>query len=284
MMKFLLKQKFSSLDKCLLSRYGKKLIVKYGFNPLHVAVFLNEFSWFEEVVNLDVQKTQKNYLGLNAKELAIYLNRKNFLSPLGHVTNKTISVEKENVRSNVSIEEFEQMMGITYLPNLEVSSFSHLRKLMKLTKRAQKNEQITSQEKWLGAYFSPEIYYDMNPAVTVKWIDPLKGWGLFATQDLRKKQWIGEYTGVLRPSNLKKDQKNAYCFEYAFSNFTIDAKDKGNLTRFINHSYTPNLTPYLCFQGQMLHIVFLTNAFIPKGTELSYDYGPDYWRKREKPI
>ena len=58
----------------------------------------------------------------------------------------------------------------------------------------------------------------------------------------------------------------------------------GNAVRFINHDYFPNLTTFAAYSNQIIHILMKTNRFVPKDTELTYDYGPKYWEKREKPL
>jgi SET domain-containing protein len=63
----------------------------------------------------------------------------------------------------------------------------------------------------------------------------------------------------------------------------IDAT-KGNLTRFINHSIHPNLKPIHVFYEGFYHLIFLALRRIEKGTQLSYDYGKNYWYIREKPV
>ena len=76
-------------------------------------------------------------------------------------------------------------------------------------------------------------------------------------------------------------------FEYLIgwnSAYTIDAKHKGNITRFINHSYEPNLEPLGVFSRGVMHIILRTKKWIKKGQQITYDYGPQYWKKREKPI
>jgi uncharacterized protein len=64
--------------------------------------------------------------------------------------------------------------------------------------------------------------------------------------------------------------------------FVIDAT-QGNLTRFINHSFTPNLRPVHVYYAGFYHLIFLAMQRIEKGTQLSYSYGKNYWYLRGKP-
>jgi SET domain-containing protein len=64
----------------------------------------------------------------------------------------------------------------------------------------------------------------------------------------------------------------------------IDAEEKGNFTRFINHSDEPNLTSRWIVVDGIYHVILFANQLIPKGTQLTYDYGPNYWSQRPGPL
>ena len=59
----------------------------------------------------------------------------------------------------------------------------------------------------------------------------------------------------------------------------IDATS-GSLTRFINHSYTPNIKPMYAFFDDKYHLIFISLKPIQKGTQLAYNYGENYWALR----
>lgn len=63
----------------------------------------------------------------------------------------------------------------------------------------------------------------------------------------------------------------------------IDAQDSGNHTRFINHSFKPNLEPVSVYFHGLIHIIIYASKTIASGAQLCYDYGEDYWKKRGKP-
>jgi SET domain-containing protein len=62
----------------------------------------------------------------------------------------------------------------------------------------------------------------------------------------------------------------------------VDALQEGNVTRFINHSNVPNLEPRCFVERGLLHQVFMARQKISKGTQLTFDYGNDYWIRRQK--
>ncbi|HSW86704.1 MAG TPA: SET domain-containing protein-lysine N-methyltransferase, partial [Rhabdochlamydiaceae bacterium] len=147
--------------------------------------------------------------------------------------------------------------------------------------------EIETRQKWLGAFYAQEIQRGSIPDLTIAWINFDIGYGVIANCDLPKQAYIGEYTGIVRKRRYFSDKKNGYCFEYSIgetikSPFIIDAKPKGNHTRFINHSDNPNLEPACVLSGGLMHIILFAIKPIPKGTQLSYDYGEDYWAKRQR--
>lgn len=190
---------------------------------------------------------------------------------------------------SISSEEFYKIFEVEYLPNLFFQDLSTLKRIVNKAKKEVKKGGISEKEIWLGTYFEEDIATFSTSSVYIKYIDPIKGFGLFAARDLKKDSYIGEYTGVVRKYRRWKDDKNSYCFEYkigdsSIPHFTIDAKYMGNVVRFINHSNQPNLSTFAAYSGGVIHIIMKTNKLIPKDSELTYDYGTKYWKKREKPI
>ncbi|MBU6446539.1 MAG: SET domain-containing protein-lysine N-methyltransferase, partial [Verrucomicrobia bacterium] len=147
--------------------------------------------------------------------------------------------------------------------------------------------ELTVEQAWLGKYFESDIVNQKEPHVAIRYIDPQLGWGVFALQDFRKMEFVAEYVGKVR-KRKKEDEKNAYCFEYALcaglsSPYTIDAQEQGAVARYINHSDTPNLNSALATFDHLSHVILFAKEPIAKGAQLCYDYGPDYWSKRNAP-
>ncbi|ELU11300.1 hypothetical protein CAPTEDRAFT_160470, partial [Capitella teleta] len=108
----------------------------------------------------------------------------------------------------------------------------------------------------------------------------VKGWGLRATSDLSSGVFVMEYVGeVLDYPNFR-----LRCKQYAEDNHThhyfmalngdeiIDATQKGNTSRFINHSCDPNCETQKWTVNGQLRVGFFTLRSIPAGTELTFDY------------
>ncbi|MFA5250847.1 MAG: SET domain-containing protein-lysine N-methyltransferase [Parachlamydiales bacterium] len=185
--------------------------------------------------------------------------------------------------------ELEQLFEIEFVDGLYFESPRSLKKVVHSCFRARKFEEITREDEWFGLYYATEMQGACQPPVYLKWTGPYKGFGLFAEKDLEAGTFIGEYAGLVRRHFKPLDRANAYCFEYPMdltgkSPFTIDAKTSGNAARFINHSPAPNLELLRAYGGGVMHILLRTLGPVVKDTELTYDYGPGYWRRRPRPL
>lgn len=140
----------------------------------------------------------------------------------------------------------------------------------------------------LGKKYRNEIESAYCPNVAVRFISERVGHGVFAEETLKEGLYIGEYTGIVREHRrVYFAPLNNYCYEYPVpdgigKNYVIDAT-QGNFTRFINHSYEPNLKPVYAFFDGFYHLIFISLREIQKGEQLCYDYGRHYWVIRSVP-
>ena len=109
-----------------------------------------------------------------------------------------------------------------------------------------------------------------------------KGWGLISLNGISKGALVQEYVGEIIDEKMKRERletwskdhpndPNFYIMKLA-SGWYIDAREKGNLSRFINHSCEPNchLSP-VNVSGYM-RVAIVANRDISPGEFLSYDY------------
>lgn len=142
--------------------------------------------------------------------------------------------------------------------------------------------------------FAPQVINKTHALVMIKKINDRIGYGVFAQQPIAPGAVVGEYTGnILQHSQVygRSLDDTRYVMELGpFGvdivsdiryDLYIDAKSAGNFTRFINHSYQPNLTEKLVFAKGLWHILLVANASIATGTQLSIDYGHLYWQARK---
>jgi uncharacterized protein len=196
--------------------------------------------------------------------------------------------------NSIPISRFKEIMGVHYQERIHFMTPRVQSKIEKRCRKAHERGRLGQRQLWLGQYYAQEIQSCRIPDITIAWIDETIGYGVWTNTDIPAFTYIGEYTGVLRRPYFFKDRTNYYCFNYYItmnywernvgSPYLIDAREEGNFTRYINHSDRPNLDMASAYHGGALHIIFYAKTFIPKGTQLSYDYGPIYWEKRSKPL
>lgn len=183
-----------------------------------------------------------------------------------------------------SIQDLEERLRFKYLPQIGFE-----------TPIAQQEIRIKGLEKQhtrealeLGRHFIQKIEAAYIPRVSIRWINTHAGYGLFAEEDLAEGSYAGEYTGIVRKNDRRYfEPLNNYCYEYPVPDeigrsFIIDAT-RGNFTRFMNHSFNPNLKPIHVFYDGFYHLIFLALRLIKKGDQLTYNYGQSYWYIREPP-
>lgn len=97
------------------------------------------------------------------------------------------------------------------------------------------------------------------------------GKGLFAEEVIPKGACIIEYTGRVLSAE-EAEGKGRYFFEVNAKTM-IDGNIPSNLARYINHSCVPNCEA----TGPHDKVFIVSRKRIPAGSELTYDYGKEYF-------
>lgn len=187
-----------------------------------------------------------------------------------------------------SPEDFKGVLGVEYLPHLSfIDSMTEI-KVQSQCAKAEKKGWILPRQKWLGHFYAKGVRGGVALDLTIAWIDDKIGYGVWTNSAIPANAYVGEYTGILRKRRFFGRWQNSYCFDYYIgetrSRYVIDAEKAGNHTRFINHSATPNLETASLYCDGLFHVIVYANREIPAGTQLCYDYGENYWKKRGKPV
>ena len=106
------------------------------------------------------------------------------------------------------------------------------------------------------------------------------GLGLFTTIAYKKGDLVTEYTGekiTVAEANRRGGQ---YLFELN-DRYTVDGKERTNVSRYINHSCAPNCFPEIDAKEE--HIFIYAKRAIKIGEELTYNYGKEFWDVHIKP-
>lgn len=257
--------------------------------PLHQAVIDNDLNTIRELAKHKELKLEQNALGFTPLELAQYLQREEALALLGHHAKKSIKIElpDELTIRHFSQEEFYQGFGIKYLEHLYFNSYDAFKRAIHNVPWLSRSKIFGKQEQLLGRQYENEIKQGYTADLLIRWIDNTIGYGLFAETEIEEGAFIGEYTGFVRELQRYKPDPNGYCFHtptkwFSLNYQTIDAKNEGNILRFMNHSDLPNVKPYYVIDRGLPHIIFLAKKRIKKQEQLTFDYGKDYWMHRTK--
>lgn len=187
-----------------------------------------------------------------------------------------------------TLQELEAQLNFKCLLQIDFETSDDREEIRKGGFDKLKNNEVSEESLTLGSRYIKEIEAAYIPDVSIRLLNEI-GHGLFAEQCLDAGCYVGQYTGIVRKNDRRYfEPLNNYCYEYPVPDdigrsYVIDAT-KGNLTRFINHSFNPNLKPVHVFYDGFYHLIFLALKRIEKGTQLCYDYGQNYWHIRPRPV
>ncbi len=197
-----------------------------------------------------------------------------------------VLLPKERVARRLSVSEFQELLGVTYSPQLRFLTEEVRQYLMRARPYFLRLRLAGVWGERRNACLE-RIATGYEADVTVRWIGEILGYGLYNNRELEEGEYIGEYTGLVRPLSQSKPDHNAYCLHYPtrfWSNqlFAIDSANEGNCMRFSNHSDKPKMELECVLDRQgIIHFVLLAKCFLPRGTHLTFDYGASYWKYRE---
>lgn len=236
-------------------------------------------------------KDEVDQYGFTPLELAQFLGRRQCedqLKPTAH-SHTMFKVQFKEMKSvsTIGLIEFEKKFHLVFRPFLTFPSYRELETVIRNCPYLLRLESFMGPRSQLEVDYQNKLQCGDFADTSIKWINSELGYGLFADEDLSEKSFVGEYTGIVRQVSRNHPKLNGYCFHYptrfwSSNYFVIDALHEGNLTRFINHHAHPNLQPLWLVNRGLLHLIFITKQFIAAGSELTFNYGSDYWLHRKK--
>lgn len=190
----------------------------------------------------------------------------------------------ERISGKEKVESFFRNNGIVYLKRSRIEWKPLLKK--KLHKSSYYRENI-EEFRQLDSMYGKEIENSYIAPVYIRKIDDKIGYGLFAHKTLKKGDFIGEYTGVVRISEEFTETFEDGSYETDFSwdypdetgdvILEINGRLEGNELRFVNHDKNYNLdVEHTLHEGQWL-IFFVANRDIECDEQLFVSYGDEYW-------
>lgn len=230
-----------------------------------------------------------NSLGFSSIELAKLLGRTDCLDILDPKEPPRIKVAlpDELATTDLTFEDVSTVFGFEFTPTLFFTDYRRFTEVLGNCPWTLKSTPLGDEHRELAKTCHDEIWHGKTADVSVRWIHERVGFGLFAEGDLDDGEVIGNYTGEVRPYIDPDPEKNAYAFHYptrlfSWNRYMVDARERGNLLRFVNHSDRPNLRPVCALDRNLIHLLFVTQREIPAGSHLTLNYGNDYWRQRDK--
>lgn len=259
-------------------------------SPLHRAVIADDSSAVEELISHKELLYEVDSLGFTAYELAQFLQRKEILKLLNpnepNIRIKILLPDEEEFRY-FEEEDFFSSLGLHYLKTLHFASYKALKASINKSRWNWKSLFIHRESYSLGRQYQDLFLKGSIANLSIRWIDNMLGYGVFAESAIDEGAFAGEYTGLVRQISRWRGDHNAYCFHYpgkccSLKLFVVDALHEGNILRFVNHSDIPNLKPLCMVDRGMTHIAFMATRPIAIDEQLTIDYGENYWKERIK--
>ena len=240
-----------------------------GRSLLHLAVLDNRLDVVEGFKKESSLKFRTDAFGLTPIDLAQFLDRKELLTLLQPTSEPPL------------LSKLPQLGPFEYLTHPVFELPEGFEQVLHYVLKAKREDKIPPEKIWMGIYFDKEIRNGVHAPVSIRLIDSQVGYGVFAEKKIAPCSFIGEYTGVIRQRKPKQVREKRYSLRYGVwegkKNFVIDAEERGNFTRFLNHSPKGNLGLQAVYWRGIPRMIFVSLKEIGEGEQLTFDYGPLFW-------
>ncbi|KAK9766390.1 hypothetical protein K7432_004557 [Basidiobolus ranarum] len=183
-------------------------------------------------------------------------------------------------------EDYHQVVPIhTMLIDPAIERFVHAHDITTDEEYTEDAESIQTLALKYGAAITEGTRYDKR--FYVRWVDDIRGYGLFTTVNIPSGAILGIYGGLLTNGSYTTDYMWNYKGEVLDDqgvkiDLGIDAKFYGNWFRFANHHDEPNSRGIYIPYNNKWHVIYVAESTILADTQVFVSYGSNYWTKRTK--
>lgn len=249
--------------------------IKEGRTVLHQAVIDNRLDVIEVLKKDPFLKLRRDHYGLTAIEIARLLDRKQALLLLHPMPEVLVT------------PDLPKMDSFDYLSHPVFETKEGFAEVLAQVAKAKKEDKIPPEKIWMGIYYDKEICKGAHPPISIQFIDQEVGYGVFADKKISPCAFVGEYSGVIQERKPRQLKDKRHCLRYPIwegkKNVSIDAEKRGNFTRFINHSSKPNIGLQSVYWRGIPRMIFVALKEIRVGAQLTFDYGPLFWKEFRSP-
>ena len=183
--------------------------------------------------------------------------------------------------TRAEIRSLFSQLGIKYLDSMEYEYTDILKpNIAKLLK----NPGIYLE---LYEKYCEDIKYNRFAPMCVAYINDGVGFGLFATAPIKKDDFIGIYTGIVKIKNAIDD--TTYSWDHPADplhkdiKLVCDATYAGNELRYSNHSFAPNVKKVDILCNNRWYVCYIAQEDIESGEQILASYGYGYWVSTKRP-
>lgn len=251
---------------------SKLMTKKEQRSLLHHAVLADRLSVIRELKADPASKFHPDRFGFTAYELSKLLDRKEAMQLLA-------PQKKPSPLASLVIDRDLDPSSYEFASCPLFESEELLADVILRTQRAKLEDSISTDKMWMGIYFDKEIQLGLHPPLSIRKANSEVGFGVFSDQKISPCSFIGEYTGVVQVRDPEEVRGSLHMIRYPVWDagkklFVIDAKKRGNFTRFLNHSSHPNLALRPIYWRGLPRLIFVSLRELRVGELLTFDHGP----------
>jgi hypothetical protein len=182
-------------------------------------------------------------------------------APVLQVQQQIAYYDGNGVKATFTAEEIGEKLMFEYSPGLV---FLHEKDLRDCVYQCiERNDQC---KMWLSSMRSALLSYTVCSDVSLRFIGNINGvnvgHGVCAEADIPEGTYIGEYVGLVSTVTETITRENHYNFQYPSceGGLEINGREVGNITRFINHSTTPNAAFHAISLDDIMHVICVRSS------------------------